>query len=136
MSGKTIPGSEREKKVTVRVPQDLADEYDARCDQLGVSRSESVRTHMRQAVDAPDEDTGGRVPPSEDDLARTYEALLKLTGPGGGFLRDDRAKQAIAQALGVDKGQAWALVRRLRERGYVGLTTDSTMRFTGVKVRA
>lgn len=134
MSSKTIPGAEREKKVTVRVDQQLAEQYDDRCDSLSVSRSESIRQHMREAVNAPDED-GGRVPPEDDDLARAYEALLRVTGPGGGHIRDERAKQAISQAIGIDKAAAWNIVRRLRDRGYVGLSTDSTMRFTGVTVR-
>lgn len=136
MSGGKLYGSDSERKVTVRVSEQLVEEYDEHCEQLDMSRSEAIRQHIRSTVAREIDDSGGMHPPTEDDLAKAYKSLLKATGPAGGYLRDNRATAQIAQNMGVDKETGWRYIQRLRERGYVSLTTDSSLRFTSIEVRA
>ena len=135
-----IPGSEGEprgsKQVKFRVKADLADAYDAVCDRDGKSRAQSLRDHVRATVeaDATDDDESGRHPPDEEDLADAWLHLKKLAR--GRYLRKNRACAYLAVRMqDIDSAEAWRIISDLRERGYVGTSTDASLSTTFITVR-
>jgi len=126
---------DRDTRVTVRVDQELLDDYDEVCDDRGVSRSEAIRNHMQQTIS--DADLTDRQMPTDDDLATAYRTLLRRT-KGGGWIPRDQACKALAQALpdtDQDSAYRW-LVKPLRKRGYIRQQVTSDGRGVALKVRA
>jgi len=110
------------KRVTVRVPKDLVEDYD---DALGdKSRSQAVREHMRETVSRPATD-GGLVPPQDDEkLADAYRALRELAENGGSIPLDE-ARSVLASKANVPKESvSRRILKPLGERGYIRRTGD------------
>ncbi|WP_158055978.1 hypothetical protein [Halorussus halophilus] len=108
------------KRVTVRVPKALVEEYD----EVVENRSEGVRTHMKRIVKNPVTD-GGREPPRDDDaLAKGYETLKSVSCNGQAIpLRE--AKSIIASQANVPKESvSRRIIEPLRERGYIARIGD------------
>ena len=105
-------------RVTVRVPQDLLEEYDETLDARGANRSEAIRGHMRR-VNNDSTPSGERTPPTDDELlAAGYKALIEVSGRGGIPL--DQAKSAVAQKTGLGKEFVGPrIIDPLRKRGYL-----------------
>lgn len=136
-----IPGSGGEprgsKQVKFRMREDIVEAYDAVCDRDGMSRAQSLRDHVRATVEADgatDDDENGRVPPVEEELAEAWQKLKKLAR--GRSLRKKRACAYLAVRMqDVDSEEAWRMIADLRERGYVGTSTDAALSSTFVEVR-
>jgi hypothetical protein len=126
---------DRRTRCTVRVDQDLLDEYDEVAEDRGISRSEAIRQHMRQVVD--DSELTDRQMPVYDDLATAYRALLRLTR-GGGWVERDRACSYLAQQVpNTDKKGAYGhLIKPLRKKGYLRQQLTDDGRHVSLKVRA
>ena len=126
---------DRSDRMTVRVDADLLDEYDELCDERGRSRSEAIRTHMRQAVE--DAELTDRKMPDDDDLSTAYRKLLRLS-KGGGWIERDRACSHLAQEIpNTDKKGAYGhLIKPLRKKGYLRQQLTDDGRHVSLKVRA
>ncbi|MFD1588705.1 CopG family ribbon-helix-helix protein [Halorientalis brevis] len=126
---------DRTQRVTVRVPENLLDEYDDVCDDRGVSRSEAIRNHMQQTIE--DCEMTTRQMPADDDLSTAYRALLRIT-KGGGWVQRDRACGYLAQQLpDIDKSNAYGLlIKPLRQMGYLRQQVSDDGRHISLKVRA
>ncbi|MCT9095267.1 hypothetical protein [Haloarchaeobius sp. HME9146] len=115
------------KRISIRVPVDLLDEYDEALDARDTNRSEEMRAHMRRVAndDTPER---GRIPPTDDDLlARGYKALVEVSGRGGIPL--DQAKSAVAQKTGISSEHVGhRIITPLRERGYLKRAGDPIYR--------
>jgi Arc/MetJ-type ribon-helix-helix transcriptional regulator len=108
------------KSASVRVHADLLDDFDTAVEESGrwESRSDAIRDFIETVVDDPDvEETGGRVPPADDDLAAAYDVLCSLTIDG--YVTENRVLSVLAQEHGMKKPVArQALVIPLVKRGY------------------
>ncbi len=107
------------KRITVRVPTDLADDYD---EAVG-NRSEAIRAHMRQAINRPESE--GRQPPQDDDaLRKGYKTLLAVCGDGKAIpVRE--AKSLIASKTNISADLvSLRVLTPLRNRGYIRRTGD------------
>jgi Arc/MetJ-type ribon-helix-helix transcriptional regulator len=107
------------QRVTVRVPQDLLDEYDDVLDGQDKNRSEAIRQHMRETVSQPTTD-GGLVPPEDDDtLAAAYQELQRLTTDGRSIPLTE-ARSVLASKLNLPKESVpRRILKPLTERGYL-----------------
>jgi Arc/MetJ-type ribon-helix-helix transcriptional regulator len=115
-----LAGSGKMKSASVRVHADLLDAFDDAVDESARwdSRSEAIRDFIETVVDDPDvEESDGRVPPTDSDLADGSEVLRNLS-TGDRWVPEDRALGVLAQQTGVDKSAArQMLVVPLIERG-------------------
>jgi len=111
------------KKVTVRAPKDLVEEYDDILEERGTDRSKDIRQHMRRTVKAPKTD-GGRQPPSDDEtLAKGYQALKKATASTLIPVRE--AKSIVASETNIPKDSVpRRVLKPLRDRGYLSRQGD------------
>jgi Arc/MetJ-type ribon-helix-helix transcriptional regulator len=124
--GNTLAGAERIERVTVRVGDDLLDEFDAEIEESERwgSRSEAMRELMRSVVDGDVQTDGGREPPAEDDLADAYRVVRDLSR-GRGWVPEPVVLSELAQQQGIDKSSARRrLVQPLVDRGYAARQTD------------
>lgn len=115
-----LAGAGKMKSASVRVHADLLDDFDTAVDESGrwESRSDAIRDFIETVVDDPDvEETDGRMPPADDDLAAAYETLCALTIDG--YVTEDRVLSVLAQEQGMKKPVArQTLVIPLVKRGY------------------
>lgn len=111
------------KRVTVRAPKQLVEEYDEALDEQGRNRSQAIREHMRETVSRPATD-GGLVPPQDDEtLADAYRELLALSD--GSSIPLDEARSVLATKLNVPKESiSRRVLRPLNDRGYLRQTGD------------
>ncbi|MCD2199097.1 ribbon-helix-helix domain-containing protein [Halobacterium sp. KA-4] len=111
------------KRVTVRVPKQLVEEYDDALDEAGKNRSQAIREHMRETVSQPATD-GGLVPPQDDEtLADAYRALLSLSD--GSTIPLDEARSVLSSKLNVPKESiSRRVLKPLDNRGYLRQTGD------------
>ncbi|GAA0276866.1 ribbon-helix-helix domain-containing protein [Halobacterium noricense] len=112
------------KRVTVRVPEQLVEEYDEALDEQDTNRSEDIRQHMRRTVSKPTTD-GGLVPPQDDDtLAAAYTELRRLTTDGRSLPLTE-ARSVLASKLNIPKESVpRRVLKPLNERGYLKRTGD------------
>jgi len=112
------------KRVTVRVPKQLVEEYDEALDEQDTNRSEDIRQHMRRTVSEPTTD-GGLVPPQDDDtLAAAYAELRRLTTDGRSLPLTE-ARSVLASKLNIPKESVpRRVLKPLDERGYLKRTGD------------
>lgn len=105
------------KRVTIRVPERLLDQYDDSLDD-DTSRSAALREHMREQAEQPATD-GGLAPPSDDDtLAEAYLALREAAGDV--LLPVDEAKSILSSRTNIPKNSiARRVLKPLRDRGYL-----------------
>lgn len=111
------------KRVTVRVPRDLVEDYDATLDEQGRNRSEHIREHMRETVSRPATD-GGLIPPQDDEtLAAAYRELRTLCNGESIPLRE--AKSVLASKLNTpSESVPRRVLKPLKKRGYLRWTGD------------
>ncbi|WP_157971602.1 hypothetical protein [Halorussus litoreus] len=111
------------KRITIRAPKSLVEDYDDVLDDHDTDRSKDIRQHMRRTVNKPQTD-GGRQPPTDDEaLAKGYEALRKATA--GSSLPMREAKSIIASQTNIPKGNvSRRVLKPLRERGYLSRQGD------------
>lgn len=107
------PPNQEKKRITVRVPADLADQYD----EAVTNRSEAIRAHMRAVCNR--DDRPGRVPPQDDEvLAKGYNALRNAANGGG--MPVDEAESLVASMCGIPKKSAnRRVLKPLKKRGYI-----------------
>lgn len=132
--GNQLAGSEAMTRVSLRAHEDLVDEFDAAVEDgdRWDSRSEALRDLMAGVIDVEDDETDGRMPPVDDDLADAYEVLCQLTRERG-WVTEDVALGVLAQQKSMKKQAARRmLVVPLVERGYAKRSTDLTG-YTAVK---
>gem|GEM_PF-1996161 len=112
------------KRVTIRAPKQLVEDYDDTLDEQGRNRSQAVREHMRETVSRPATD-GGLVPPQDDEkLGDAYRALRELAENGGDIPLDE-ARSVLASKANVPKESvSRRILKPLDERGYIRRTGD------------
>jgi len=105
------------KRVTVRVPLNLLQEYEEALDD-DMNRSEDIRRHMREQAKQPAAD-GGLVPPSDDEtLATAYRVLREAAGDAP--IPVDEAKSLTASRTNVPKSSiSRRILTPLWNRGYL-----------------
>lgn len=105
-------------------------------DEHDVAKSEVIRRGIDAIVTSDDDQVDGRMPPSDDDLATAYDALLRLSNGGDGWVRQERACAHLSQRVSdYNKDTVYGgLLRPLAERGYVKLASDAQGRSAGVYV--
>jgi Arc/MetJ-type ribon-helix-helix transcriptional regulator len=115
-----LAGAEKMKSASVRVHADLLDDFDTAVDESARwdSRSEAIRDFIETVVDNPEiEETDGRVPPDDDDLAAAYDVLCSLTLDG--YVTEDRVLTVLSQKQGMQKDLVrQTLIIPLVKRGY------------------
>jgi len=118
---------ENTKRITVRVPKRLVEEYDEALGNRDTNRSEDLREYMRR-VASTEHATDGRQPPTDDDfLARGYEALLEATGGSGRSIPLKQAKSAVAQQTSLNaEFVGRRVIGPLCERGYLQVWNSFT----------
>lgn len=111
------------KRVTIRVPTELVEEYDEVLEEAGTNRSEDLRQHMRRTVSTPATD-GGMQPPTDDEtLAAGYKALKASAGDRA--LPVEEAKSVIASKTNLPKESVnRRVLKPLTDRGYLGRMGD------------
>ncbi len=121
--GRMESSEETTKKVTIRAPEELVEEYDEVLDERGTDRSKDIRQHMRRTVKSPRTD-GGRQPPSDDEtLAKGYEALKKASA--GKLVPLREAKSIVAAQTNIQKESvSRRVLKPLRDRGYLSRQGD------------
>jgi len=123
-----LVGEEKMKSPSVRVREDLLDDFDDVVEESDRwnSRSEAIRDFMASVVDDPDvDDDDGRMPPVDDNLAEAYEVLCSLTM--NGFVTEDRVLSVLAQQQGMKKAVArQTLVIPLVKSGYAERMSNVT----------
>ncbi len=126
MSGNTLKGADEMKRLTVRVHEDLADEFDEWAEENHGDRSKAVRTFMRDAVgggvDA--EDLTPLQPPREELLSDSYRklcAFARRSGSDAGIVRTETAERICSGgAEGLSKEDVdTSVLRPLQRRGYL-----------------
>ena len=105
------------KRVTVRVPEQLLEQYDDSLDD-DTSRSAALRDHMREEARQPATDGGLATPQDDDTLAAGYEALKESAGDAP--LPVDEAKSLIASKVNIPKSStSRRVLTPLHRRGYL-----------------
>jgi Arc/MetJ-type ribon-helix-helix transcriptional regulator len=132
-----LAGADRMKRASVRIDEALLDDFDDAVDgsTRWESRSDAIRDFIETVVDNPDvEESDGRVPPADDDLADAYE-MLRSVSVDGRWIPEERALALLAQHQSTSKDMArQTLIVPLVELGYLGRSSD--MRgYTAIKVR-
>ena len=123
-----LAGAEKMKSASVRVHADLLDDFDDAVDESGRwdSRSDAIRDFIETVVDDPDvEETDGRMPPVDDDLAAAYEVLCSLTLDG--YVTEERVLTVLAQKQSMQKDIVrQTLVLPLVQLGYAKRMSNVT----------
>jgi Arc/MetJ-type ribon-helix-helix transcriptional regulator len=132
-----LAGADRMTRASVRVDEDLLDDFDDAVDEstLWESRSEAIRDLIKTVVDNPDvEESDGRVPPADDDLADAYE-MLRSVSVDDRWIPEERALGLLAQHQSTSKDMArQTIIVPLVDLGYLARSND--MRgYTAIKVR-
>ena len=115
---------ERATTVSAKITGSRLDQLEEYCEDRGCAKSEVIRKGI-DAVTGEPEKISGRVPPTEDDLATAWKALLRLTN-GGGWVKQDRCLSYLAQRVpDYNKSTVYGgLLRPLSQRGYIRLAGD------------
>jgi len=123
-----LAGEDKMRSPSVRVRADLLDDFDEAVEESGRwdSRSDAIRDFMQTVVDNPEiEETDGRVPPDDDDLATAYDVLCSLTLDG--YVTEDRVLTVLSQKQGMQKDLVrQTLVIPLVKRGYAKRMSNVT----------
>jgi len=124
-------------RVSFGCPEDVLDEFDAICDDEGVSRSERLRALVKQDVARhSDDDRDGMTLPAEDHLADAYLTLLDAAEPiNDAGLRVSR-EQAMNRLYSNDTPKSAvmdSIIRPLKKRGFVNV--DPGMNRVWITVR-
>ena len=110
-------------RVTIRVPDELLEEYDEALDNRETDRSKDIRRYMRNVVNAPDPDKGRQPPTDDETLAQGYQAIRKAAGGRDIPLRE--AKSLIARETNIPaESVSRRILKPLQERGYLSLGGD------------
>lgn len=125
----------RTTTASVPLSDDRLNDLEAYCDTRDISKAEALRRGIDAITDR-DDDHEGRMPPTDDDLAKAWKALVRVTSGGGEWVRQDRAQTYLAQRIpDYDKSTVYGgLLRPLQQQGYVRLSADSQARFQAVYV--
>jgi hypothetical protein len=126
-------------RVSFGCPDDVINEFDAICDDEGVSRSERLRALVRQDVDerTDDDDDGVAVVPTDDRLQDAYLALLGIAeeyvhGAGLRVSREEAVNHLYTNNTPKDTVMD-SLIRPLKNRGFVNI--DPGMKRVWITVR-
>lgn len=123
-----LAGEDKMRSPSVRVRADLLDDFDESVEESGRwdSRSDAIRDFMQTVVDNSEiEETDGRVPPDDDDLASAYDVLCSLTLDG--YVTEDRVLTVLSQKQGMQKDLVrQTLVIPLVKRGYAKRLSNVT----------
>ena len=123
-----LAGAEKMTSASVRVHADLLDDFDDAVDESGRwdSRSDAIRDFIETVVGDPGvEETDGRVPPVDDDLAAAYEVLCSLTLDG--YVTEDRVLTVLAQKQSMQKDIVrQTLILPLVQHGYAKRMSNVT----------
>lgn len=121
--GRMESSEDSTKKVTVRAPESLVEEYDDVLDDRGTDRSKDIRQHMRRTVNQPKTD-GGRQPPTDDEtLAKGYKTLREASA--GSVLPLSEAKSIVASKTNLKSEiVSRRVLTPLRDRGYISWQGD------------
>jgi len=102
--------------------------------------SAALRGLIREADEQASDDggpprTGGRAPPTEDDLADAWRSLKRLTKNGDSGISRDLAESHLAQTSSLNKKAVYhSLLRPLNDRGYIRINNDPMGRNSRVRV--
>jgi len=124
-------------RVSFKCPDDILDEFDAICDEDGVSRSERLRALVKQDVARrSDDEQEDMTLPAEDRLADAYLTLLDAAEPmdeaGLRVSREDAMNQLYTNDT-PKSAVMKSLVRPLKKRGFVNV--DPSMNRVWITVR-
>jgi len=121
-----LKGANEMKKPSVRVHQDLLDEFDEWADKNYGGRSEAIRTFMRDAVSGgvDDEDLTPLQEPREELLAESYRKLCAFCRRSGSTSGIIQANTALRVCAGGSEGLAkedvdTSILQPLQRRGYI-----------------
>ena len=122
MSKQIHDEADRRKQVKFRAPENLVEAYD---DAVAGARSEALRQHMRQIVNdfgAPASDVQPFEAPDDSDLEAAYHALVETRNIDA-IVPGKKARRVIAvQVAHADQKDAYAILKKLADRGYVSLS--------------
>lgn len=129
--GNDLAGSDKTKAIRFDANPDLVAEFDT----LVENRSAGLRRLMREYVDREGSKVSRRPlhPPTDGDLADTYETLVRLARPGI-WVRQKRAKSAVVGG-NISEEDFKFLLTQLEYRGYIRRATDWDGRYAAIRVR-
>jgi len=119
--GNQLAGSEKMKRPSIRVHENLLDEFDEWVDQSEYDgRSAAVRAFMKQATGGTPEGLTPLQPPTEDRLADAYRNLCKAGYPNGKVREQTALRLCSGGPNGIEKSEVPHMVLHpLRRRGYL-----------------
>lgn len=118
--GNQLYGSGEMKRTSIRAHEGLLDAFDEFvAESSHDSRTDALRSMMRQAVDSEPESQTPLDPPEDDRLALGYQKLCRCASENG-MVRPKSAESLLASALNVSKSEVKPTVLRpLANRGYL-----------------
>lgn len=119
-----LPGGrseeDRDQQIRIRCPEKLVSDFDefvTEHDEYS-SRSEALRSLMRQEIGTTDNDLP-REPPKDDQLRAAYVRIVEMAGQSG-TLPHDLITTELASDLGMSqKLVEHQIIHKLRRRGYL-----------------
>lgn len=124
-----LPGSDRMKRPSIRVEEDLLDRFDEWCERNDTNRSEAIRKYMARCV-AELDDTTVATTPEDPRLKRAYRAMKRASAPDG-TIPTSGAKSRIAEETRLRHEDVKRVVLRpLDERGFLTAHRNGVLQLT------